>query len=98
MDTDKDGLISFDEFIRETKEEDFNKDEEWKPLTEEDQYSDEDFKEYERMLEEENNKQHVSVPVLFFNVLYKQYQFIILFGLFYQEPRLYHTLCSGMSR
>lgn len=54
MDHDKDGLISFEEFIRETKDDDFDKDEEWKPLTEEDQYTDEEFKEYERMLAEEN--------------------------------------------
>lgn len=52
MDTDKDGLVSFDEFIQETKEEDFNKDEEWKPLTEEDQFTDEEYKEYERLLAE----------------------------------------------
>ena len=54
MDTDKDGLISFDEFIRETKDEDFEKDEEWKPLTDEDQYTDEEFKEYEKLLAEDH--------------------------------------------
>lgn len=52
MDTDKDGLVSFDEFIKETKDEEFAKDDEWKPLTEEDQYTDEEYKEYERMLAE----------------------------------------------
>lgn len=52
MDTDKDGLVSYEEFIQETKDEDFNKDEEWKPLTEEDQYTDEEYKEYEKMLAE----------------------------------------------
>lgn len=52
MDTDKDGLVSYDEFIQETKDDDFEKDDEWKPLTEEDQFTDEEYKEYERMLAE----------------------------------------------
>ena len=54
MDTDKDGLVSYEEFIQETKDSDFEKDEEWKPLTEEDQFTDEEYKEYERLLAEEN--------------------------------------------
>jgi len=53
MDTDKDGLVSYDEFIAETKDTDFDKDEEWKPLTEEEQFSDEEYKEYERLLSEQ---------------------------------------------
>ena len=52
MDKDHDGLISYSEFISETKENDFDKDEEWKPLTEEDQFTDEEYKEYERLLAE----------------------------------------------
>ena len=52
MDKDHDGLISYKEFISETKENDFDKDEEWKPLTEEDQFTDEEYKEYERLLAE----------------------------------------------
>jgi len=56
MDTDKDGLVSYDEFISETKDNDFEKDEEWKPLTEEDQYTDEEYKEYERLLAEEHKE------------------------------------------
>ena len=53
MDTDKDGLVSYDEFIAETKDNDFDKDEEWKPLTEEEQFTDEEYKEYERLLAEQ---------------------------------------------
>lgn len=52
MDKDHDGLISYSEFISETKDNDFDKDEEWKPLTEEDQFTDEEYKEYERLLAE----------------------------------------------
>ena len=52
MDKDHDGLISYNEFISETKDNDFDKDEEWKPLTEEDQFTDEEYKEYERLLAE----------------------------------------------
>lgn len=50
MDSDKNGLVSFDEFMNETKKEDFVTDEEWKPLTEEDHFTDEEYKEYEAML------------------------------------------------
>jgi len=50
MDKDKDGLVSYEEFIQETKDEEFDKDEEWKPLTEEDQFTDEEYQEYERLL------------------------------------------------
>merc|ERR1719427_89476 len=50
MDHDKDGLLSLEEFIAETKSEDFEKDEDWKPLTEEDQFSEEELSEYEKEL------------------------------------------------
>ena len=53
MDKDNDGLLSYNEFISETKEKDFAKDEEWNPLTEEDQFTDEEYKEYERLLAEQ---------------------------------------------
>jgi len=53
MDHDKDGLLSLDEFMAETKNEDFEKDEDWKPLTDEDQYSEDELNEYEKMLENE---------------------------------------------
>ena len=59
MDHDKDGLLSLDEFMAETKNEDFEKDEDWKPLTEEDQYTEEEMNEYEKMLE---NGDHPSDP------------------------------------
>lgn len=53
MDKDKDGLISYEEFMDETKSEDYEQDDEWKPLTDEDQYTEEELQEYERMLEED---------------------------------------------
>lgn len=51
MDKDKDGLISKSEFMDETRDDDFEKDEEWKPLTDEDQYTDEELMEFEKSLE-----------------------------------------------
>ncbi|XP_065647819.1 nucleobindin-2 isoform X5 [Hydra vulgaris] len=67
MDKDKDGLISFTEFMDETKSEDFEKDEDWKPLTEQDQFTEEELQEYEKMLSEnphgENVKQEASPKV-----------------------------------
>jgi len=58
MDHDKDGLLSLEEFIAETKSEDFEKDEDWKPLTEEDQFSEDELNEYERQLEEDGYEDH----------------------------------------
>merc|ERR1719334_1217068 len=57
MDHDRDGLVSLEEFMAESKDDDFEKDEEWKPLTDEDQlFSDDEFAEYERLFEEKENK------------------------------------------
>ncbi|XP_057317281.1 nucleobindin-2-like isoform X1 [Hydractinia symbiolongicarpus] len=56
MDRDNDGLISKEEFMMETKKDDFEKDDEWKPLTEEDQYTDEEFDEYEKMLQQDGER------------------------------------------
>ena len=64
MDKDKDGLISFLEFMDETKSSDFDKDEDWKPLTEQDQFTEEELREYEKMLAE--NPHVVSFRYLFF--------------------------------
>ena len=50
-DHDRDGLISKEEFMSETNNPGFEKDTEWKPLVEEDQFSEDDFAEYEKMLE-----------------------------------------------
>jgi len=62
MDHDKDGLLSLEEFMTETKNEDFEKDEDWKPLTDEDQYTEEELSEYEKMLEE-NGHENVNIDV-----------------------------------
>lgn len=56
MDRDNDGLVSKEEFMMETKKDDFEKDDEWKPLTEEDQYTDEEFDEYEKMLQQDGER------------------------------------------
>lgn len=57
MDHDRDGLVSQEEFLAEAKDDEFEKDEEWKPLTDEEQlFSDDEFKDFERLFEEQNNK------------------------------------------
>ena len=53
MDKDNDGLISKDEFIKSTQDPEFEKDNEWKPVVDEDEYSEDELKEYERQLAEE---------------------------------------------
>lgn len=62
MDKDEDGLLSLEEFMAETNErkEDWEKDEDYKPITDEDQFTDDELAEYERLLEEEskNNEHH----------------------------------------
>jgi len=50
MDTDRDGLVSKAEFLAETEGEDFEKDEEWKPLKEDDQFTESELDEYEKHL------------------------------------------------
>jgi len=57
MDHDKDGLLSVDEFMAETKTEDFEKDEDWKTIADEDQYTEEELNEYERMLDKDNDQE-----------------------------------------
>ena len=56
MDKDKDGLISYDEFMTETKDDNFAKDEDWKPLVDEDQYTEDELKNYEKEMELEEGK------------------------------------------
>lgn len=62
MDKDKDGLLSLSEFMSETKTKDFEEDDEWKPLTDDDQFTEEELKEYERMLSESNEKANHHAP------------------------------------
>lgn len=56
MDKDSDGLISKEEFIKSTHDPEFEKDEEWKPVVDEDEYSEDELKEYERQLAEEEER------------------------------------------
>ncbi|CAH1785390.1 unnamed protein product, partial [Owenia fusiformis] len=56
VDTDKDRLISFDEFIKYTKSDDFDKDDGWLGVDEEENYTDEELEEFERKYEEEMRK------------------------------------------
>ena len=53
MDKDNDGLVSADEFIKSTNEPEFEKDNEWKPVVDEDEYTEDELKDYEKQLEEE---------------------------------------------
>lgn len=57
IDNDKDGLVSIEEFIKGTYSEDFEKDEEWKPIVDEEQFTDDDITEYERMIAEEGGEE-----------------------------------------
>ena len=53
MDKDGDGLVSMDEFMKETRSEDFEKDEEWKSVGEGEQlFTEAEVDEYERLLAE----------------------------------------------
>jgi len=58
MDKDGDGLLSMEEFMAETKDkkEEWETDDEYKPITDEDQFTDEELAEYEKLLEEEASK------------------------------------------
>jgi hypothetical protein len=53
--SDKDGnnLISYEEFLSETKKEDFEKDQGWDTLDDEDPFSDEEFRAYEMQRQRE---------------------------------------------
>merc|ERR1712192_115957 len=61
MDKDGDGLISQDEFVKEARSEDFDKDEEWKSVMEDENiFTEAEYDEYERLLAEvrmENEKE-----------------------------------------
>ena len=56
LDKDKDKLVSQNEFMKYTASQDFDKDEPWETIDENKQYTDEEYKEYERMLMEEEMK------------------------------------------
>lgn len=52
-DTNKDHLISFEEFIEQTKREEFNKDPEWDTVDNQPQFTHEEYLEFERRRQEE---------------------------------------------
>ncbi len=68
MDKDHDGLVSADEFMKSTNDPEFEKDEEWKPVAEQDEYTEDELKEYERQLEEEAKKHGVGYIFHFIGV------------------------------
>lgn len=52
-DTNRDGLISFQEFLDQTKREEYNRDPEWQTIDEQPQYTHEEYLEFERRRKEE---------------------------------------------
>ena len=53
MDTDKDGLISLDEFVKVTSENEWVEDKEWKSVGEDEQlFTEKEYEEYEKLLQE----------------------------------------------
>uniref|UniRef100_A0A182FDL7 Uncharacterized protein n=1 Tax=Anopheles albimanus TaxID=7167 RepID=A0A182FDL7_ANOAL len=52
-DTNKDGLISFEEFVAQTKRDEFQKDPEWQTVDHEPQFTHEEYLEFERRRQEE---------------------------------------------
>lgn len=53
MDKDSDGMVSADEFIKSTLDPEFEKDEEWKPVVDKDEYTEDELNDYEKRLAEE---------------------------------------------
>ncbi|XP_065358855.1 nucleobindin-2 [Calliphora vicina] len=52
-DTNRDGLISFQEFLEQTKRDEYNRDPEWQTIDEQPQYTHEEYLEFERRRKEE---------------------------------------------
>uniref|UniRef100_A0A0K8UJ75 Nucleobindin-1 n=1 Tax=Bactrocera latifrons TaxID=174628 RepID=A0A0K8UJ75_BACLA len=52
-DTNRDGLISFQEFLEQTKRDEWNKDPEWETVDEKPQYTHEEYLEFERRRQQE---------------------------------------------
>jgi len=57
VDQDKDFLISMDEFLKGTQGDNFEKDEGWKTVDDEDQFTEEELKAYEKEMEEIEKKE-----------------------------------------
>ena len=66
MDKNKDGLVSMDEFLKQTKDPDFEKDEEWKPIVDKDEYTEDEFNQYEKELEKEIQHNQVTTVHYYF--------------------------------
>ena len=59
IDTDKDGLVSLDEFLKFTKDSKFDSKEEWHPIVDEDTpFSDKEFQDYEEEYDEDYDYQY----------------------------------------
>merc|ERR1712013_878735 len=70
-DTDKNHMISFDEFLAETQRDEFEKDPGWDTMDDEELYTDEEFQEFERLrhlaqkqyeLSQGIDKKHMKIP------------------------------------
>merc|ERR1712228_746099 len=57
VDKDKDYLISLDEFMKGTQGEEFEKDEGWKTVDDEEQFTEEELRAYEKEMEEIQKKE-----------------------------------------
>ena len=47
MDRDRDGMVSLEEFLGYTKSEEYKTNEDWKPVVDQDVFSEDDFKKFE---------------------------------------------------
>ena len=58
VDKNRDGMISLQEFLDYSNLKQFAQDDEWKDIDDEDQYTDEDFDEYEKLMEEQERREN----------------------------------------
>lgn len=66
-DTNRDGLISYKEFLDQTKRQDFNKDPEWETVDQQPQYTHDEYLQFERKRKEEVDRLMAQGAVCLFN-------------------------------
>lgn len=70
-DQNEDGLISYDEFIAQTKKEEFNQDQKWETVDNIPQYTHDEYLAYQRQREEEVQRLIANGQVFF--IYYKSF-------------------------